>query len=486
MFTLKFAFRNIVSRKSSLVIILFIAFSISVLIMANAVFDGTGNGIEKTFSSSFTGDVVIKPATDFPMSLFGDETPVTGTLSELPRLIPYTQLNELIKQQNYIKYTCPQLTGLAAIRVDDENLSAVLFGVDGQSYLNIMSGIHLLQGEPFAIGQKGIMLSTSMISKIEEKTSRKLTVGDEVQIASSNGSSLTLRSAPVTAVYEYEIKNDLLDEIVLVDPDTLRNLLGIESMTSAPLEIDESQSVLIDRFDSLDDLFGDDDAFCEVFEEVLEEEIVVKEEIASVEPAEDDAVQTTWNYIICKLDDTSKTNRAVKKLNKLFKQNEWNITAISWRAAAGMSAQYIYWMRLIFNIGLILLIGTGFIVVNNTLIISAMDRTRETGALRAIGADRKFIGIEYLWETLMLTVTAGILGCIIGSLGNLLLVNAHITFSNSYLIQLFGGAELKTRVTLSNIMSGMGLSGLLAIIGWLYPVHIALDTSPVVAMEAIK
>ena len=150
-----------------------------------------------------------------------------------------------------------------------------------------------------------------------------------------------------------------------------------------------------------------------------------------------------------------------------------------------MAAQYVYWMRLIFNIGLLLLIGTGFIVVNNTLIIAAMDRTKETGALRAIGADRHFIATEYLFETLMLTVTAGILGCIIGVIGNNILVNAHITFSNMYLIQLFGGTELKPSVTFSNLLSGMALSLLLAVIGWIYPVHIALDTSPVVAMEHI-
>ena len=150
-----------------------------------------------------------------------------------------------------------------------------------------------------------------------------------------------------------------------------------------------------------------------------------------------------------------------------------------------MSAQYIYWMRLIFNIGLILLIGTGFIVVNNTLIIAAIDRTKETGALRAIGADRKFIAIEYLFETLLLTITAGILGCVLGVIGNHLIVSANITFSNSYLIQLFGGTQLNPIVTMSNIIKGMCLSFVLAIIGWCYPVHIALGTSPVVAMEHI-
>jgi len=151
-----------------------------------------------------------------------------------------------------------------------------------------------------------------------------------------------------------------------------------------------------------------------------------------------------------------------------------------------MAAQYIYWMRLIFNIGLIIIIGTGFIIVNNTLVIAALDRSKETGALRAIGAGRRFIALEYLAETLMLTITAGILGCLLGVVGNSFLSNGSIHFSNTYLVQLFGGDTLRAVVRLSNIASGMALSFVLAIVAWLYPVRIALNTSPVAAMEAVR
>ncbi|MCR5386656.1 MAG: ABC transporter permease [Treponema sp.] len=508
MFTLSFAFRNIVSRKSSLVIVLFIAFSIAVMVMANAVFDGTGNGIEKTFSSSFTGDVVIRPKTDFPMSLFGDETPVTGELSELPRIIPYNNINDYVKSLEEIKYICPQLTGQAVLKVEEKNKVAVLFGIESKNYLKIMTGIKILEGEPFELGTSGVMISDIMREKIKKDTGKYLVPGDSVQLISSNGSSYTLRAAEVTAVYKYEVHNDLQDNIVLIDPDTLRSLLGIESMSSAEIEIEKEKTTLIENSNTedIDVLFGED-MFEEDFSEALDtlNDVSIAEqtqtpsssssEITASDETErapldaqsdgDQSEQTTWNYIICKVEDGVNPDRVVKKINRFFKENEFNAVASSWRAAAGMSAQYIYWMRLIFNIGLLLLIGTGFIVVNNTLIIAAMDRTKETGALRAIGADRKFIGIEYLLETLMLTITAGILGCILGVLGNQLLVCAKITFSNSYLIQLFGGTQLKTSVTALNLLSGMCLSLLLAVIGWLYPVHIALDTSPVVAMEHI-
>lgn len=497
MFTLRFAFKNIISRKSSLVIILFIAFSIALLVVANAVFDGTGNGIERTFSSNFTGDIVVRAKTDFPMSLFGDETPVTGKLSELPRIAPYTQVLEFLKTHESITDTTSQLSGQAVLKINGINKGVMLFGVEGKDYLKMMTGIKILEGSPYELGEKGVMISTAVRDDIASSSGIVLKAGDEVQLISSNGSSFTIRSAPVSVIYEYEVKNDLQNNIVLIDPDTLRSLLGIESLSAEKIEIDKNQTVLIDSSDSLDDLFGDDLMFEESFEETSDTAFSQTEEAADSAVTdqtesdiktlleEDESEQTTWNYIICKVSDSSKSQAIAKKLNKEFKKREWNVYASSWRAAAGMSAQYIYWMRLIFNIGLILMIGTGFIVVNNTLIIAAMDRTKETGALRAIGADRNFIASEYLLETLMLTITAGIIGCILGCFANNLLVNANITFSNSYLIQLFGGTYLRTKVTVQNICSGMVLSLLLAVIGWLYPVHIALDTSPVEAMAHI-
>ena len=86
MYALRLALKNVISRKSSLVIILFISFAIALLFVSNAVFDGTDHGLERTFINSFTGNIVLRPKVDFPLSLFGDETPVTGKLSEIPTL----------------------------------------------------------------------------------------------------------------------------------------------------------------------------------------------------------------------------------------------------------------------------------------------------------------------------------------------------------------------------------------------------------------
>ena len=484
MFTLNFAFKNIISRKSSLVIILFIAFSIAVLVMANAVFDGTKSGIEKTFSQNFTGDIVIRPKAQFPMSLFGDETPVTGNLSELPQLIPYSDIYSYAEQSSFVSQAVPQITGQAALRFDDKNFGAYFFGVDGEAYVRLMSGIKILEGQAYSSDEDSMMLSKELVKKIEDECGVSLNVGDQIQLAGFTGSSYTLRAATLSAIYEYAVHNDLQDKIVLINPAVLRPLIGLNSTEIDASLFTQDNSGLLENLDEdgIDGLFGD----CEDLDSEYVPQAQEAAAAQTVEEPEQVSEETIWNYIVCSVAAGVPARIAIRKMNREFAKREWPVQAVDWRAAAGMSAQYIYWMRLIFNIGLIIIIGTGFIIVNNTLVIAALDRSKETGALRAIGAGRRFIALEYLAETLMLTITAGILGCLLGVVGNSFLSNGSIHFSNTYLVQLFGGDTLRAVVRFPNILSGMALSLVLAFVAWIYPVRIALNTSPVAAMEAVR
>lgn len=487
MFTIKFALKNIVSRKSSLVIILFIAFSIAALVMANAVFDGTKSGIEKTFSQNFTGDIVIRPKAQFPMSLFGDETPITGNLSELPQLLPYSDIFSFVSNSEFIKEAVPQITGQAVLRFDDSNFPAYFFGVDAQNYVRLMPGIKILEGQPYG-DEDAIMLSNEMLKKIQDERGVLPKVGDTIQLAGFTGSSYTLRAAKLSAVYEYAVHNDLQDKIVLISPSLLRPLIGLNSTEIDPRLFTRENSGLLESLeeDGIDSLFGESEDF-EEDSDFTQEAAQAQEPAAALESdSETLNEETVWNYIVCSAKPGVSAKRAVKLLNREFAKREWTCQAVDWRAAAGMAAQYIYWMRLIFNIGLIVIIATGFIIVNNTLVIAALDRSKETGALRAIGAGRRFVALEYLAETLILTIAAGVLGCILGVVGNSFLSNGSIHFGNTYLIQLFGGDTLRAVVRFSNILGGMLLSLVLAVVAWIYPVRIALGTSPVAAMEAVR
>ena len=67
-----------------------------------------------------------------------------------------------------------------------------------------------------------------------------------------------------------------------------------------------------------------------------------------------------------------------------------------------------------------------------------------------------------------------------------ILITTIFSFSNSFLIQLFGGYKLVTQITISNICSAVGLSIIIGLVAWILPVLTALRINPVRAMQGAK
>lgn len=473
------AYKNIVSRKSSFVIILFIAFAIMLMVMINSIFDSTENGIESVYSRSFTGDIVIRPVAKVPLSLFGDETPVTGEFTEIPRVIPYSDIIEHIKNEDDISCFIPQLTGQAIVESEksDKELET-LFGVDAYEYMSMMTSINVLEGVPYGTGQRGVAL-TSTAAELYG-----VGIGDELQFLVEDKMSFRIRAAKVSCIFEYAVRNETLDKIILVDPVTLRSLLNMTD-TSDSADIDESNQDLFLEDDDFDSLFDDAADFeAEEFDAPIE--APVEEIPAQNVPAEENieaTESTAWNFIILQVKDREKIKRTAFELNNFFKNSSWPVQAVTWRNAAGSTAMYLFWIRFIFNVGVIVVLCAGFIVINNTLVVNVLNRTQEIGTMRAEGASRMFVSTECMMETFMLTITAGVLGCILGAIASIAVSSLNIHFGNSFLIQLFGKDTLEFSVSFMTILKSMGLSVILGLVGWIYPVHTALKVSPVKAMQ---
>lgn len=471
------ALKNIITKKSSYVIVLFIAFAVMMLVVTNAVFDSTEKGIQETFVSSFTGDIVIRPKNVPPLSLFGDETPVTGDLSDIPILNPYGQICDVLSSENKIKGFTPQVTGQVAVSNDSgDNLSAsYVFGVNGEDYVNLMSSIKILEGEPWKNGQKGVMITKKHAEELN------VHIGDLLQLAVEEGLSSRIRAVPVTAVYEYKNDNSTLENIVLVNSETVRSVLDISDMTDpSKMQLDEEQEEFFDDSD-INSLFED---AADVDVPVETEEITfTDEEIAALESSYSSA---TWNFIICRLEDSKDTYREIKNLNRIFEKNEWNVEAVNWRSSAGNTAFYLYILRLVLNIGIIIVLAAGFIVVNNTLVINVLDRIREIGTMRAIGANKRYISKECMAETLLMAVTSGILGCVLGIFASKIVNLMQISIHNSFLVQLFGGSNIITSIKISNLAGSFTVALVIGFISWIYPVVNALRINPVQAMQGAK
>ena len=473
----KLAFKNILSRRSSAVIILFMSFAAVLLVVSNAIFDSTEKGVQTSFTESFTGDFIIRPVSQATLSLFGDETPITGELTVIEKLLPYESIVELISSHPAISDFIPQVSGIAMLENGKARKTMSLFGVQGDSYIDMMEGIRLIEGRAYGYNEKGMIVSDKVAAELG------ITVGKTVQFTIADGTSFRIRAVPVTGIISYESPNVIFERFTLVNPDTVREIMDIsDSYSYDDTSFAEDTVNLLDEDLNFDDLFssaGDVDA---IFEDISDS--FVSTEAAGGEF--ENVQNTAWNYLVCKVQDGADVNQVIKKLNKEFKSKEWPVEAVNWRHAAGSTALYLYWMRMIFNIGILIVMAAGFIVVNNTLVISVLDRTREIGTMRALGASSLFVSLQCMIETVSMALVSGVIGCLLGGLVASGLTSMEITFTNSFLIQLFGEGALVVGVSFGTVVKILFLMLCLGILGWIYPVITALKVQPIEAIQGVR
>ena len=112
----------------------------------------------------------------------------------------------------------------------------------------------------------------------------------------------------------------------------------------------------------------------------------------------------------------------------------------------------------------------GGLGVMNTMIMSIMERRREIGIMKSIGATNRFILTQILLESIMITLIGGILGVLIGSLG-------------SYSLRFVAGGLAQARVTFDLVFWSLIFTTFLGLFGGFYPAWKAAKLDPI---EAIR
>jgi putative ABC transport system permease protein len=118
----------------------------------------------------------------------------------------------------------------------------------------------------------------------------------------------------------------------------------------------------------------------------------------------------------------------------------------------------------------LLAIVIGGIGIINVMIMSVFERTREIGVLKAVGWRSSRILTMILGESIILTLTAAVVGIVVGVIGvNLLLA---VT-----------GAGFKPELTVGILLRAIGIAFLVGIIGGLYPAYRASRLPPTEALR---
>jgi putative ABC transport system permease protein len=113
----------------------------------------------------------------------------------------------------------------------------------------------------------------------------------------------------------------------------------------------------------------------------------------------------------------------------------------------------------------------GGIGIMNIMLVTVKERTREIGIKMAIGATRQRILLEFLVESIILTVVAGLIGIMLGGL-------------LSSIIAFFGRSfGLTALVTWRSILFSFGVSAGVGLFFGIYPANQASKLSPVEALK---
>jgi len=120
-----------------------------------------------------------------------------------------------------------------------------------------------------------------------------------------------------------------------------------------------------------------------------------------------------------------------------------------------------------FLIGVFSIIVGGFGIAN-IMFVSVKERTHIIGIQKALGSKRYFILLQFLFESVMLSVAGGIIGLIIVFIGA-----SIITMSGDFTVTL----------TMNNILLGIGISSLIGLISGIFPAWQGARMDPVVAIN---
>lgn len=148
-------------------------------------------------------------------------------------------------------------------------------------------------------------------------------------------------------------------------------------------------------------------------------------------------------------------------------------------------------MRMMFNVLLLLIAGISLLVggigIMNIMLATVTERTREIGIRRALGATKGEIVQQFLWETVVLSGTGGLLGVAVG-----FLCGPTVTAAREVVKSLFPDVWANLPATIHNleprlapwsVIAAFGISVGVGIVFGIYPASRAANMDPIEALR---
>lgn len=186
------------------------------------------------------------------------------------------------------------------------------------------------------------------------------------------------------------------------------------------------------------------------------------------------------------LEDERPENIAAKKqeIQAALDAAGQRIQVVDWQEAAGLIGQLVLVVRVILAIVFLILAVVSLVIINNSMVMATLERLKEVGTMRAIGAPRRFVTQLLMGETLVLSLVAGGLGALLGGVIVLWLGATGIASRNEFMTFLFSGSHLRPELSIPQMLFAIGLVVVVGVLSTFYPARLAARVNPAQAMGA--
>jgi len=184
------------------------------------------------------------------------------------------------------------------------------------------------------------------------------------------------------------------------------------------------------------------------------------------------------------LHDESRTAQTVSAIEAAGKAAGLPLKAITWQKAAGLIGQFATLMRVVLFTAVLIIFVVALVIINNALVMATLERVREIGTLRAVGAQRRFILAMLVLESVAVGLVFGAAGTLLGAAVIALLGRVGIAAGNDVMMFFFSGPRLYPVLATQNLLLALSIVLLVSIVSSVYPAWIAMRISPREAMQS--
>jgi FtsX-like permease family protein len=158
------------------------------------------------------------------------------------------------------------------------------------------------------------------------------------------------------------------------------------------------------------------------------------------------------------------------------------LKAIDWQQAAGLIGQFVNVIRMVLYVAILIIFLIALVIINNALVMATLERVKEIGTLRAIGAQRRFILAMLVIEAIVVGIIFGGLGAGLGAVIVSIVGKVGIPAKSDIWFFFFSGPRLHPFIGTSNIIAAFLIVLLVSAFSSFYPAWLAMRVTPRQAM----